>query len=401
MSSMLEQAIVDASALREAAIQSAEQAVIEKYSTEIRNTVEKLMEGNDFEESKSVEEQITEADETGEGYAFVEGTELSDLKEHELLEIDVKGLFEQLEKERLEESEDFIEIIEEDKVQQARNLSDDDEAGDDDIKVKNVSKVTIVKDDDVVTDDDNVDDKDTEVELDEAKVTATQELGEACSQDEQCKSGNCVHYSNEAGGNKCKPARDSMEEALNFDFEEVPVGQTTAFGATNAQQKEQAMLIDVMNEIEAANEKLEKKNESLTSKNNDLVRSNKKIKESVKKLAEKFEEIKLMNAKLFYTNKTLMDASLNERQKSKLVESINNAQTYEQAKIVYETLQGTVGNVSSKKQPESLSEAVGKRSSTSLLLKARKQDDKPKIDEGHIFISRMQALAGIKNLKED
>ena len=103
MSSMLEQAIVDASALREAAIQSAEQAVIEKYSTEIRNTVEKLMEGNDFEESKSVEEQITEADETGEGYAFVEGTELSDLKEHELLEIDVKGLFEQLEKERLEE----------------------------------------------------------------------------------------------------------------------------------------------------------------------------------------------------------------------------------------------------------------------------------------------------------
>ena len=374
MSSMLEQAIVDASALREAAIQSAEQAVIEKYSTEIRNTVEKLMEGNDFEESKSVEEQITEADETGEGYAFVEGTELSDLKEHELLEIDVKGLFEQLEKERLEESEDFIEIIEEDKVQQARNLSDDDEAGDDDIKVKNVSKVTIVKDDDVVTDDDNVDDKDTEVELDEgAEIEEESKLEEG----------------------------SELDESLNFDFEEVPVGQTTAFGATNAQQKEQAMLIDVMNEIEAANEKLEKKNESLTNKNNDLVRSNKKFKESVRKLAEKFEEIKLMNAKLFYTNKTLMDASLNERQKSKLVESINNAQTYEQAKIVYETLQGTVGNVSSKKQPESLSEAVGKRSSTSLLLKARKQDDKPKIDEGHIFISRMQALAGIKNLKED
>ena len=34
MSSMLEQAIVDASALREAAIQNAEQAVVAKFSTQ-------------------------------------------------------------------------------------------------------------------------------------------------------------------------------------------------------------------------------------------------------------------------------------------------------------------------------------------------------------------------------
>ena len=303
MSSMLEQAIVDASALREAAIQSAEQAVIEKYSTEIRETVENLMESDDLNESKSVDEQITEADETGEGYAFVEGTELSDLEEHELLEIDVKGLFEQLEKQRLEESEESLE-------------------------------------------------EETE-----------------------------------------------LEEAIEFDFDPVPEGNTEAYGATNAQQKEQAMLIDVMQQIENANEKLEKKNEGLIKDKNSLVKSNKKLKESVGKLAQKFEEMKLMNAKLFYTNKTLMDASLNERQKHKLVESINNAQSYEQAKIVYETLQSTVGNVSNKEQPESLSEAVGKRSSTSLLLKARKQDDEPKVSESNnLFATRMQALAGIKNL---
>lgn len=362
MSSMLEQAIVDATALRGAAIQSAEQAVIEKYSTEIRSTVEKLMEGSDFDEPKSVDEQITEADETGEGYAFVEGTELSDLEEHELLEIDVKGLFEQLEKDKLEESEEYIEIIEEDKVQQAGNLSDDDDVGDDDIKVKSVSKVIIVKDDD------EVDDKDVDVELDEE--------------------------------NKLEEEVE-LEEAIEFDFEPVPEGNTEAYGATNAQQKEQAMLIDVMQQIEQANEKLEKKNENLKKDKNSLIKSNKKLKESVQKLAEKFQEMKLMNAKLFYTNKTLMDASLNERQKSKLVESINNAQSYEQAKIVYETLQGTVGNVSNEKQPESLSEAVGKRSSTSLLLKARKQDDGSKTNESNFFTNRMQVLAGIKNLKED
>jgi len=45
MSSMLEQAIVDAKALKESALKNAEQAVIDKYSTEIKAAVESLLEG--------------------------------------------------------------------------------------------------------------------------------------------------------------------------------------------------------------------------------------------------------------------------------------------------------------------------------------------------------------------
>ena len=44
MSELLEQAIVDAEALKEAALKNAEQAVIEKYSSEIKNAVETLLE---------------------------------------------------------------------------------------------------------------------------------------------------------------------------------------------------------------------------------------------------------------------------------------------------------------------------------------------------------------------
>ena len=44
MSTMLEQAIVDAKSLREAAIQNAEAAIVEKYSTEVKGVVEKLLE---------------------------------------------------------------------------------------------------------------------------------------------------------------------------------------------------------------------------------------------------------------------------------------------------------------------------------------------------------------------
>ena len=44
MSSMLEQAIIDAAALKDAAIQSAEQVVIQQYSEQIKETVDKLLE---------------------------------------------------------------------------------------------------------------------------------------------------------------------------------------------------------------------------------------------------------------------------------------------------------------------------------------------------------------------
>ena len=47
MSSMLDQAILDAQSLREAALKNAESAVVEKYSDEVRERVEKLLEQED------------------------------------------------------------------------------------------------------------------------------------------------------------------------------------------------------------------------------------------------------------------------------------------------------------------------------------------------------------------
>ena len=44
MSNLLERAIVDAKALKEAALRSAEQLVIEKYSDEVKNAVNNIIE---------------------------------------------------------------------------------------------------------------------------------------------------------------------------------------------------------------------------------------------------------------------------------------------------------------------------------------------------------------------
>jgi hypothetical protein len=366
MSSMLEQAIIDATALREAAIKSAEQAVVEKYSPEIKEAVEKLMEENDFEENKTVDEQIVEADEKGEGYAFVEDTQLSDLEQHDLIDIDVKALFEQVEKDKLNEE-----------VELDESLFEEMDVADEIMAAEETPETTV--------------DMMIQGILDSEGISGLFDLIKT----------NLDPAEFEELERKIAANDEMMEESMDFDYKPEPVGQTRAYGATRAQQAEQAMLMDVMLAVEEENSKLEKKNESLVKTNNTLTESNQKLKETVKNIADKFEEIKLVNSKLFYTNKTLMDDSLNERQKGNLVESINNAQTSEQAKIVYETLKSTVGNANTNKQPESLSEAVGKRSSTSLLLKARKSDEKQVVAEGNIFADRMQILAGIKNLQEE
>ena len=406
MSSMLEQAIIDATALREAAIKSAEQAVVEKYSTDIKEAVEKLMEENDFEENKTVDEQIVEADEKGEGYAFVENTELSDLAQEEMIDIDVKSLFEEVQKEQLQEEVEIDdELLEEVMSEQMADLSPSDVEGTTGEPPEPPSDTDMMEEEAGVEVADEVAD-----EIRDAEETA-EGLADLMDQDILDNEGVVAlakMIKNKLSSEQIEDfammltAEDEMmEESMDFDFSPVPVGQTRAYGATRAQQAEQAMLMDVMLAVEEENSKLEKKNESLVKTNNKLKESNQKLKETVQNIADKFEEIKLVNSKLFYTNKTLMDDSLNERQKGNLVESINNAQSSEQAKIVYETLKSTVGNANTNKQPESLSEAVGKRSSTSLLLKARKSDEKQVVNESNIFADRMQILAGIKHHKED
>ena len=57
MSSMLEQAIIDAAALREAALKNAEQSIIEKYAPEIKSAVESLLESDNYDNQKVISEQ--------------------------------------------------------------------------------------------------------------------------------------------------------------------------------------------------------------------------------------------------------------------------------------------------------------------------------------------------------
>ena len=49
MSSLLQQAIVDAKALKEAALKNAEATIIDKYSEEVKSTLNQLLEQDELE----------------------------------------------------------------------------------------------------------------------------------------------------------------------------------------------------------------------------------------------------------------------------------------------------------------------------------------------------------------
>ena len=116
---------------------------------------------------------------------------------------------------------------------------------------------------------------------------------------------------------------------------------------------------------------------------------NSELKKAVGALKEKLDEVNLTNAKLFYTNRVLRNASLNERQKTKIVEVLSNAGSVNETKVLFETLQNAVGTPG-KGKPKSLSEAVSRPSSMLPRKKVQNHDPNP-------FAERMKTLAGIKN----
>ena len=108
-------------------------------------------------------------------------------------------------------------------------------------------------------------------------------------------------------------------------------------------------------------------------------------------LQEKMETMNVSNAKLLYINQALENASLNERQKRKIVEAISKAETVLEAKIVFDTMSDTVSTSSDVKRDSTLNEVVSRRSS--LLVAAR--NEQPNKDANPLY-NRLQKLAGIK-----
>ena len=397
MSNMLEQAIADAAALREQAIKNAEQSVIEKYSHQIKEAVDAMLENQNLEAANSM---ISEAEGEmaaasapmpasfggGQEGATIEAPPAWDSR-YDDIGVRFSALVDSLpltEDGMVDLDLGEFEMSPEEK--EAMGGSDDADAG-----LGDTPENASADDDALAAEPEGDDSGGGDESLDDLLATL-QENKEINEEDQQLQEildmlEEELHmedgkepwtHGGQVGGSAVDPikrkraadAREAYEQNMLEEDEE----ESSSEEDTDADEK-QAQLYETI--------------EVLSNQNDKLVGV-------LEKLETHLDEALLSNAKLLYQNRTLGDASLNERQKSKIVEAIANAESTKEAKQLFETLKATVGSTpNSKKGPQSLSESVNRKSNLSAMLNSRQNINESK-QSADPFLEKMQKLAGIK-----
>lgn len=347
--SMLEQAIVDAKDLREVAKANAEAEVLEKYSSQIKEAVDRLLEQDD--EEMEAEAEVLDLD------AAEETSEVED---------DLPMSYEAQPADEKEEAEQMIDDVS-DSIEQAQNVLDQ-------LAVKVAKMGEEDGDEEMVTIDlDKLEDSEVEIEDAPGEPDAIAEEIDI-SEDELLGLMEKLTVDTSAQKSGWAGRPDSQ---VFFEQElELARMRSTELEEDNAAFKA------AVEELTESKNSLEKE---LTEKNN-VIKNTAVLVES---LQNKLSESHLVNTKLFYTNKALLDDSLNERQKSKIVETINRADTTDKVKAVFETLCESVSSEPAKNAgPENLTEALKVR--TLVARPSKKQTISESSD-----VLRMKRLAGI------
>ena len=332
MSSMLEQAIVDAKALKEAAIKSAETELLQKYSEEMKEAVTSLLE---VEADLSMGADAALPSEAPPSFAGGENLCPCPEDEEEFV-VDFSQL-----RSQAEEAEDEGESM-------GAGLGGEEEAG-----------------------------LGLGGEEDELGLGGEEEEDELTLEEKEILEN---IFSEDVVLDVMKEQEDEDEEEdKKEEVEEEAEGVDVDALESGFQKKEEA-LKHIINQM-AERLKTHESNET-------------NYKSVIHRMTTRLAEVNLSNAKLLYTNRVLTNTSLNERQKNKIVESIESADSVNEAKTIFETLQNAVstGSTTKGKTANSLSEAVRRNSSPYAI---RGNNSEPQ-NLNDAFSDRMRRLAGIK-----
>jgi len=335
---MLEQAIVDAEALKEAALQNAEQSVIEKYQSEIKNAVEALLE-QDEEDPLEDEELLDDEGDLG----LDGGLESSEDLAQQMPLASTEG-------DKLCPCPDDEEEVEIDFDQLAQQMQATDSEAGGGIPALDSPLA------------ESLDEEELEEDIQITEEELVDILEELTLDMEPTKAG-WLQRPDSSVEHEIDILQTKVEEPL--DVKEL-----------EEEEKEDEDLSEALKVLEGAEKEIYRLEEKAD-----------KYKEMLLQMKNTLTEVNLQNAKLLYTNQVLVDDSLNERQKNKIVEAIMKSGSVEETKTIFEALQSTVGAQPNKKvAPKSLSEAVERRSTT--LPRRIEKDSNPHSD-------RMKILAGI------
>ena len=353
MSKMLQEAIVDAEALKEAALRNAEMAIIEKYEAEIKDAVSTLLEeapedefalGGDemgMESDEDIADDLLPAAADGEELCACPDVDGPDGGK---VELDLDQLIATANAEAGAEQE----------METDMGLAGGDMALEEEIDIDESVLAKLVE-----------------------ELTAEGGMKYRVEDEEESDDD------------------ESVEEALTVDVSPQSNGWAGVTEAELERAVEEAVAAAQDSELAEENEELRKSIKELeeqvqrySNRVVSLKEDRDKIKDVALRMRDHVDGVNVQNARLLYTNQVLTSDSLNERQKDQIVEAISKADSVDEAKVIFNTLQSAVGT-NNNKAPKSLSEVVERRSST--LPRAQVSEAK-KLDP---VSDRMKLLAGI------
>jgi hypothetical protein len=335
---LLKEAIADAKAVRETALQQAKLALEEAFTPKLQSMFSaRLKEA--YDENEEELDETTGMDYEGDTTErsiddFTDNTDYTDSMD----EIDLDEILAELDNE-LNEAENEDEEAEdaEAETEEAEEIEDEDE--------KEVKDLSMDELEDLI------------------KSIIDQETGGAGDEIEnhEDETGDGVDLSGDMGSEDFGSEEENLEEELDAILAEL--------------------MADDKDEIEEAKNKVEDEDKKKIEEDLKLAL------ETVNTLRTELNEVNLLNAKLLYVNKIFKAKNLNESQKLKVVRAFDKAGTAKDAKLIYESLFETFNSVTQKSP---LKESLGFAS------KSAGVATKPLIVEGNDFITRMQKLANIK-----
>ena len=391
MDDLLKEAIADAKAVRETALENAKMALEEAFTPKLKSMLAQKIQAEIEDEGENHDEVEDE------GY----GGEGMDDEEHEPGhedEVQDEVADEVHDDEIADEKEKHDEIADEEEEEKMDEVEDEveDEVHDDEMK----SEVEDEVEDDEKMDEVEDEEDDMEEELDLESILAELEAEIKEEEDKEEEMDETVDendVSSDIGksDNKVNPkANDSSEtgaQGPEGEGKDEPAGkelddhEVVKEGEEKDEEEmdEEIDLEEVLKALSEEEEEDETKDEVAT-----LQAEVKEHRDVVKYLREKLNEVNLLNAKLLFSNKLFRAFGLSNEQKLKVVETFDRTKNLREIKLVYSTLAESFRGVKAAPVQES-------KGSSSKPVASTKPAKEEVISEGAELKARFKKLANI------
>jgi len=403
MDDLLKEAIADAKAVRETALQNAKMALEEAFTPRLKSMLSKKIQSEDGYDMETEDDEMEDEEEM-EVEPEVEPDEIPEEEGEEEADVDMDmGDEEEDEEEAPAEGYDESDIIEIDGVKYAPIVSEDDEEEAPEEEEEEPA-------DEEEPDMEESDELDLEAILRELEEEADEDGDEVSESDEEGDSDKVEEAEETEDAETVDEAEETetVDEAEKAeDTEKVEEAEKTEDAETVDEAEETDESEEVSEEVEEVEEEIDLeeilnalREDDGSDSEADLVEASTRIahlekevtehRDVVKILRSKLNEVNLLNSKLLFTNKLFRAFGLSNNQKMKVVETFDRAKSLREVKLVYSTLAETFGS-----KAKEIKESKRVKGTASKPVASTKSDKQEIITEADEMKARFKKLANI------